>query len=185
MTHKPVGVGTSFAITTTAAASVPISVQTKSIRIVADQAAAHVSIGSSPVATVTDYFIPSGQSTVLLLEVGTQIVSGMTTGSYTTVTFAEGTGTVFGVGDYVSFTSTLQPYWNFTHQQVISVNTDASYDGSFSTGIGISYNSAAAGIMTAFTAPDGVMRKSIKVSARTSSGSGTLYAQQVQVTGAA
>jgi len=181
MTHRPVGVGTSFAITTTAAASVPISVQTKSLRIVADGAAAHVAIGYSPVAVVTDYIIPSGTSATLALDTGTQVVAGMTTGTYTSVTFAEGTGTVFEVGDYVTFTSTLQSYWNFTHQKVISVDNKASYDGVFSTGIGISFNSA--GILTAFTSPDGVLRRSVKVSARTTSGAGTLYAQQVQLTG--
>jgi len=181
MTHRPVGNGTSFAITTSPALSVPISVQTKSIRIVADQQNAHVAIGYSPTAAVTDYLIPAGTSATLTLDTATQVVAGISSGAITTVTFAEGTGTVFAVGDYVSFTSTIDSAWNFTHQRVISVDNRASYDGSFSTGIGISYNSIAVG--HDFTAPDGVLRRSVKISSRTSSGSGTLYAQQVQVTG--
>lgn len=181
MTHRPVGNGTSFAITTSSAVSVPLSVQTKAIRVVADQQNAHVAIGYSPTAAVTDYLIPAGTSATLALDTGTQVVSGISSGAITTVTFAEGTGTVFAVGDYVSFTSTIDSAWNFTHQQVISVDNRASYDGSFSTGIGIAYNSTA--LDHNFTAPDGVLRRSVKIAARTDTGTGTLYAQQVQVTG--
>lgn len=181
MTHRPVGNGTSFAITTSPAVSVPISVQTKSIRIVADQQNAHVAIGYSPTAAVTDYLIPAGTAATLALDTATQVVSGISSGAITTVTFAEGTGTVFAVGDYVTFTSAIDSAWNFTHQRVISVDNSASYDGSFSTGIGISFNSTS--LNHNFSAPDGVLRRSVKVSARTSSGSGTLYAQQVQIAG--
>lgn len=181
MTHRPVGNGTSFAITTSSAVSVPLSVQTKAIRVVADQQNAHVAIGYSPTAAVTDYLIPAGTSATLALDTGTQVVSGISSGAITTVTFAEGTGTVFAVGDYVSFTSATVPGWNFTHQRVISVDNRASYDGSFSTGIGISFNSSVG--FPASSPIDGVLRRSVKIAARTDTGTGTLYAQQVQVTG--
>ena len=86
----------------------------------------------------------------------------------------------FGVGDYVTLTASTQNYYNFTHIPVTEVFNTSSYDGYFSTRIGVGTNTT--GIATAFSDPDAILRNSFKVSAITDSGSGMLYSQQVQIT---
>ena len=92
----------------------------------------------------------------------------------------EGTESPFVVGDYVTLTSAGQSYYNFTHQPVTAVNTTTGFNGYYSKRITVATNTS--GIVTAFTASDGDMRKSVKVSAY-GTGSGALYYQQVQSAG--
>ena len=68
MTHRPVGAGSSFSFTGTATTSSAFSVQSDTLRIVAVGGAAHITIGSSPTATNTDYYVPSGGSVTLALQ---------------------------------------------------------------------------------------------------------------------
>jgi hypothetical protein len=96
------------------------------------------------------------------------------------VTVPEGTQVPFAVGDYVSLTASGQSYYDFTHQEVLSVDTSAGVDGYFQTRMTVNYNSS--GIVTAFSSPDATISNSNKVSAY-GAGSGTLYYQQVQISG--
>jgi hypothetical protein len=183
MTHRPVGAGSSFIFTAGAATtSSAFSVQSDTLRVVAVNAAAHVAIGTNPTATGTDYYIPSGQSATLALTKASNRVVGVTTGTTTIVTVPEGTQVPFGIGDYVTLTSNGQSYYNFSHAPVISVNTTSSVGGSYQTKMTVDYNSS--GIITAFNPIDAEVRISQKISAY-GLGSGTLYFQQVQVTGQA
>jgi hypothetical protein len=178
--HKPVGLGSSIAITSGAATtSSALSVQTKALRVVAVSAGAFIGIGTSPTAATTDYYVPSGGTAVLALTPASQRVVGIITGTTTTIDFPSGTGSPFVVGDYVTLTSVGQPYYNFTHQPVTVVNSTSGYDGYFSTRITVSTNTA--GIVTAFST-DGDLRDSIKISAY-GTGAGALYYQQVQIAG--
>jgi hypothetical protein len=178
--HKPVGLGNSIAITlATATTSSALSVQTKALRVVAVSAGAFIGIGTSPTAAATDYYVPSGGTAVLALSPASQRVSGITTGTTTTIDFPGGTGSVFVVGDYVTLTSVGQPYYNFTHQPVTAVDATSGVGGYFSSRIVVSTSTS--GIITAFST-DGDLRKSIKVSAY-GTGAGTLYYQQVQIAG--
>jgi hypothetical protein len=178
--HKPVGAGSSIAITSGAATtSSALSVQTKALRVVAVSAGAFIGIGTSPTASATDYYVASGTDAVLALTPASQRVSGITTGTTTTIDFPAGSGSAFVVGDYVSLTSAGQPYYNFTHQPVTAVDSSSGYNGYFSTRITVSTSTS--GILTAFST-DGDLRKSIKVSAY-GTGAGTLYYQQVQIAG--
>lgn len=178
--HKPVGLGSSITITSgSATTSTALSVQTKALRVVAT-AGAFIGIGTSPTASSTDYYVPSGGIAVLALSPASNRVVAITTGTTTTIDFPEGSGSPFVVGDYVSLTSIGQSYYNFTHQPVTSVNSSSGSGGYFSTRITVATNTT--GIATAFTAADGDLRKSIKVSAY-GTGSGVLYYQQVQIAG--
>jgi hypothetical protein len=179
--HKPVGLGIAVTITSaTAVISAPFSIQSDTLRVVAVDAATFVAIGTETVATATDYYVPSGGTATLALSPASNRVVGIVTGTTTTITFPEGTGSPFTIGDYVTLTSVGQPYYNFTYQAVTAVNRTSAYDGYYSTRITVAANTL--GIVTAFTVADGDLRKSIKISTF-GSGSGTLQSQQVQIAG--
>ena len=180
MTHRPVGAGSSFSFTGTATTSSAFSVQSDTLRIVAVGGAAHITIGSSPTATNTDYYVPSGGSVTLALTKASNRVVGITTGTTTTIDFAEGTQSPFGVGDSVTLTASGQSYYDFSHQIVTSVNTSSGVNGYHQSRIIVSYNSS--GIVTAFSSADASVTTSNKVSAY-GVGAGTLYYQQVQISG--
>ena len=179
-THKPVGLGTSIAIIpSTATTSSVISVQSDTLRVVADRAGTFVAIGTNSTVSSTDYYVPANGTATLALSPASQRVVAITTGTNTIINFPEGTGSPFTEGDYVTLTSIGQPYYNFTHQPVISVDRTSSYDGYFSTRVSIGTNTS--GILTAFSS-DGDLRKSVRVSSY-GNGNGVLYIQQVQISG--
>jgi hypothetical protein len=181
MSHRPVGAGASFTFSAgTATTSSSFSVQSSVLRVVAVNSAAHVLIGGNPSATVSDYYVPAGGTATLALTKASNRVVGVTTGTTTVVTVPEGTQVPFAVGDYVSLTASGQSYYDFTHQEVLSVDTSAGVDGYFQTRMTVNYNSS--GIVTAFSSPDATISNSNKVSAY-GAGSGTLYYQQVQISG--
>ena len=178
MSHKPVGVGASFSFTAgTATTSSAFSVQSSILRVVAVGGAAHISVGSTPSATAADYYVPSGGTATLAITKASNRVAGVTTGTTTIVTVPEGTQVPFGVGDYVTLSGSL--HHNFTHAQVLSVDTSSGVNGFFQTRMSVNYNSS--GIVTAFNSPDASVTASNKVSAF-GSGAGVLYHQQVQIT---
>jgi hypothetical protein len=183
MAHRPVGAGSSFTFTAgTATTSSAFTVQSNVLRVVAVGGAAFVSVGATPSATSADYYVPSGGTETLALTKASNRVVGVTTGTTTIVTVPEGTQVPFGVGDYVTLSASNQTYYNFTHQRVISVDTTSGVSGYHQTRMTIDYNSA--GIITAFSSADASVTASNKVSVF-GSGSGTLYYQQVQISGQA
>jgi hypothetical protein len=178
MSHKPVGVGASFSFTAgTATTSSAFSVQSSILRVVAVGGAAHISVGSTPSATAADYYVPSGGTATLALTKASNRVAGVTTGTTTIVAVPEGTQVPFGIGDYVTLSGSL--HHNFTHAQVLSVDTSSGVNGFFQTRMVVNYNSS--GIVTAFSSPDASVTASNKVSAF-GVGAGALYHQQVQIT---
>lgn len=184
MAHRPVGAGSSLTFTAGAASTSASSflVQSSVLRVVAVGGAVHVAVGCTPSATNSDYYIASGESATLALTKASNRVVGVTTGATTTVTVPEGTQVPFGVGDYVTLTATGQSYYNFTHQEVLSVDTSTGVNGYYQTRMTVNYNSS--GIVTAFAPTDATVSISNKVSTY-GVGSGTLYYQQVQITGQA
>ena len=183
MAHRPVGAGSSFNFTAGAAStSSAFSVQSNVLRVVAVGGAAHVAIGTEPTANTSSYYVPANQSATLALTKASNRVVGIATGTTTVITVPEGTQVPFGVGDYVSLTALNQSYYDFTHAPVISVDNSAGVGGAYQTKMTVSYNSS--GIITAFNPSDAEVRLSQKVSAY-GAGSGTLYFQQVQISGQA
>jgi len=184
MAHKPVGAGISLSTTAVSSLTTSFTVQSKVLRVTAVSAGAFVAIGTNPTATISDYYIPAGKSETLALTPGSNRVVGITTGTTTTIIFAEGTQSPFSVGDYVTLTVSGQTYYNFVHVPVKSTNNTSSYDGYFSERITVDYNSS--GIATAFASSSYAdLKRSTRVSARTEGGSGIVYIQQVQTTGQA
>ena len=178
MSHRPIGVGASFNFTAgTATTSTAFSIQSSVLRVVAVGGAVHISVGSTPSATSSDYYITSGGTETLALTKASNRVVGVTTGATTIVDVPEGTQVPFGVGDYVTLSGSL--YHNFTHAQVLSVNTSSGVNGFFQTRMIVNHNSS--GIVTAFNSPDASVTASNKVSAF-GVGAGVLYHQQVQIT---
>ena len=102
----------------------------------------------------------------------------MTTGTTTIVSVPEGTQVPFGTGDFVTLSGST--YHNFSHREVLSVDTTSSYDGYHQTRLTVDYNSS--GIVTAFSEQNSSITISNKVSAK-GLGLGTLYYQQVQISG--
>jgi hypothetical protein len=183
MAHRPVGTGKSISITGTASTTSAISVQSDVLRVVALGADAFVSIGTEPVAGLTDYLVPSGSSASLALTKASQRVVGIITGTTTIITCPEGTQMPFGVGDRVSLSGSNDSNYEtlINHSKVLSVDTSSNYNGYFQTRLVVDADTS--GILTAFSYSDATLRNSIKVSSRTNGGSGTLFVQQVQISG--
>lgn len=182
MAHRPVGIGSSSSISlATATKSNAFSVQSNVLRIVAVSSGVFVAIGTEPTASTADYYVAANSEVSLALSPASQRVTGITTGTTTIIDFPQGTGSPFQVGDYVTLVSSGQPYYNFTHQPVVSINNSSGVGGYYSTRVSIGTNTS--GILTAFNS-DGDLRKSLKIS-NYGMGSGTLYYQQVQISGQA
>jgi hypothetical protein len=184
MAHQPVGNGTSFAISSSNSRSVSILHQTDTLRVVAVGAPAHVAIGTNPTATNINYYIASNQeASISIGKPSSQRVVGVTTGTSTIIDFPEGTGSPFNVGDSVSLTVNGQSYYDFDHQIVSSVDTSSSINGYYNTRITVNYDSS--GILTSFNPKYAELRDSFKIGCISATGTGVLYAQQVQITGEA
>ena len=178
---RPVGVNTTFATSTSSAQSVVFAHQTDALRIVAEGAGVHVAIGTNPTATVDDYYIPILDAEQLAIgPVATNRITGITTGTKTTLDFAEGTASPFVIGDAVSLTVSGVSAFDFEHKIVSEVKGSSGVDGFFSTRIVVDYNSSS---VTAVYDQNNwaQLRESFKVAVKTESGTGKVFIQQVQV----
>jgi hypothetical protein len=185
MAHRPVGAGVSVSTSNVAAATTSFPIQSDTLRVVALGANAFVAVGTNPTASLTDYLIPAGTSATLALTKASQRVIGITTGTTTVITCPEGTQMPFGVGDKVTLSGANFAQYNelINNVDVLTVNTTSSYNGNFQTSIIVDANTS--GIITAFSSSDATLRRTNRVSAITSSGSGSIFAQQVQISGQA
>jgi len=187
MGHKPVGLNSSFAITsaTNVRGVDKTPQQSDSLRVVAKGAGCHVAIGTFPTASARNYYVHAGESEVISLgSVQTNKVVGVsTTGTDTIIDFAEGTGSPFGAGDAVTLSVIGQSYLNFTHKIVSSVDSSAGVNGFYSTRIVVDHDY---GVGYAHTNVIGQaeLRGSFMV-ASFGDGSGTIHYQQVQSSGGA
>ena len=182
--HQGIGTVTTLTTSATSARSGAIAHKSDSLRFVSVSQGHHVAIGTLPTGTTTDYYIPSGGEAILSIgRPASQRVVNVIVGTATTIDFPEGTGSPFAVGDAVTLTVTGQSDFDFEHKIVSSVDTSAGVSGYFSTRITVDHNSSS--VSDAFNPAYAELRGSLMVAARTDSGSGKLYVQQVQVTGAA
>ena len=180
MAHKPIGSGSSVSILSGAAStSSEFSVQSDTLRLVAVSSGVFVKIDSEPSVSSSDYYVAANSSATLALTPASQRVVGITTGETTIIDFPDGTGSPFQQGDYVTLTAPNQDYYNFSHKEVLLVNNSAGGGGYYSTRIVVNVNTA--GIVTTFN-DYGDLRKSLKVGTF-GTGAGTLYYQQVQISG--
>ena len=187
MTLRTVGAGTSITTSATSAQSGPISGKSTAIRVVATGQNTHVAIGTEPAAAVTDFVVPKDSAATLAFSNTSARIVSYTKGTTTILDFPEGTSSPFGVGDYVSLSCSSQTDFDFTHKRVKTVynkaRTSQAYAGEnyFGQRIIVEHNSGS--VSGTFNDPDATLRASFKVAARTDSGSGKLYIQQVQISG--
>ena len=194
MTLRTVGAGTSITTGAASQQSIPISGKSTAIRVVATGQNTHVAIGTEPAAAVTDFVVPKDSAATLAFSNTSAKVAAISTSTtYTLIDFPQGTASPFAAGDYVSLDladDSAQDYYEFTHKRVkqvySSARTSESYAGEnyFSQRIVVE-NDYGRNISTSLTDDNTTLRGSFKVAARTDSGSGTLYIQQVQISGEA
>ena len=192
MTLRTVGAGTSITTGTNSQQSIPISGKSTAIRVVATGQNTHVAIGTDPTAAVTDFVVPKDSAATLgFTNTSAKVAAISTSTTYTIIDFPQGTSSPFAVGDYVSLDladGSSQTSYNFTHKRVYAVydrgNTADAYAGEnyFGSRI-IIENDYGVNNNTPLIDNNTSLRASFKVAARTDSGSGKLYIQQVQISG--
>ena len=192
MTLRTVGAGTSITTGTNSQQSIPISGKSTAIRVVATGQNTHVAIGTDPTAAVTDFVVPKDSAATLgFTNTSAKVAAISTSTTYTIIDFPQGTSSPFGVGDYVSLDladGSSQTSYNFTHKRVYAVydrgNTADAYAGEnyFGSRI-IIENDYGVNNNTPLIDNNTSLRASFKVAARTDTGSGKLYIQQVQISG--
>ena len=191
--HKPVGTGVSIAIGA-ASTYVEFKQQSPYVRVVAVGEDCHVAIGTDPTAGATDYYIPDGGTAILSLDkVRSNRVVGVTTGVLTTFDFAEGTGSPVDSGQLVMLDITGNSVLSFgpgvgvatAHAAYVrEVNSNAGYEGYFSTRITVDFDSQDLAAADPPTFAWAQLHKVVRVAViNGSSGTGTAYIQQVQTAG--
>ena len=130
----------------TAVTTIGITLKSGYLRISTGTTGAYVDIGASPLATSNTLQIPGTSSIVVKDRVARQRLSGITTGTTTTLSFGEGNGNTFVVGDYVSIENGYPAGINTIHNQ-ITATTDSSiviaFDSSSLTGVAVTFATAA------------------------------------------
>ena len=194
MTLRTVGAGTSITTGTSSQQSGFISGKSTALRVVATGQNTHVAIGTDPTAAVTDFVGPKDSAATLAFSnTSAKVVSISTSTTYTLIDFPQGTSSPFGVGDYVTLdlaAGSDQDYYPFTHKRVYAVydkgRTAYARQGEnwFGQRIVIE-NDYGRNISTSLLDNNTTLRASFKVAARTDTGSGKLYIQQVQISGEA
>ena len=194
MTLRTVGAGTSITTGTSSQQSGFISGKSTALRVVATGQNTHVAIGTEPTAAVTDFVVPKDSAATLAFSnTSAKVVSISTSTTYTLIDFPQGTSSPFGVGDYVTLDladGSDQDYYPFTHKRVYAVydkgRTAYARQGEnwFGQRIVIE-NDYGRNISTSLLDNNTTLRASFKVAARTDTGSGKLYIQQVQISGEA
>ena len=186
--HNPVGSVITLTTSATSAQSTQFDQQSDTVRIVATSGNNHVAIGSTPVAVVTDYLVQaSGESFLSLGPILSQRVTMVSAGSSTEIKFPEGVkGSPFAVGDTVSLSG--KSGWTFEHAHITGITYPSYTSDDQRTVVTVAYDSS--GWSGTWTDDDenpsgdtGTLRRSFMVAARTDTGSGKIYIQQVQITG--
>ena len=123
--QNPVGDLVSVNGGSSSAQSSAIPHKTKYIRVVSVGGTdAYVAIGTNPTASATTYRLIGDQPEILSIgNPRSQVVVGIESGSTTKITFQEGTGSQFIVGDRVNLTVTGQSDYDFTDKIVTAVDT--------------------------------------------------------------
>ena len=186
MAHRAVGAGQSIALAGTAATSSAFKVQSSVMRVVAKGAPAFVAIGTEPVASTSDYYVPAGGTATLAMTKASQRVVDIIVGAATTLVCPEGTQMPFVVGDRVTIQDSSDSNYDtkISNAQVTNVYTSSDRSGYFQTRIKVSADTS--GISTAFDPGcHASLYRSNSVSALTPDGAtgGVLYVQQVQTSG--
>lgn len=161
---QTVGVITAASGTAVNTAAIPL--KSGYLRVSAQANPATVSTAST--ATASDLYVAVGESVVLKERVARQQVTGITTGTTTTVTFGENYGNPFNVGDYVAIENGYPSGINTTFALVTAVTQSS---------LTLSFNSAS---VTGVAVTGTTVARSIQLSAMGSGGSATMHVTEVQ-----
>jgi len=155
---------------TASVASTTGSIALKSgyIRISTGSTGAYVDINNDPIATVNSFHIPPVSSEVIKQRVARQVISGITTGTTTTITFGENYGNPFTTSDYVTIENAYPSGINTSHSQV-TATTDSS--------ITINFNSST---ITGIAVTNATVARSVKLSALGEGGQAEVSIVEVQ-----
>ena len=184
MAHQPVGAGFSFATSQTSAGQA-FTVQSDTLRVVAKGAGQHVAIGTTGPATTADYYVPAGGSATLNIgRVSSIPIEGIAKGANTVITLAEGMGNPFKVDDVITISGVTGVTGFNTTAKVVSIQEARTIGyAQFGAKLTVDHDSRALNSDNAVTTA-AEARRTLTVAARTDSGSGKLYVQQVQISGA-
>ena len=185
-------VGATGTVTATASnvKSGAISQQSSYLRVVATAAPAQVAVGGDPTASATTLYLAQNVPEIISIgAVRAQPIANFGKGATTTITFYEGQGTQFVVGDYVTLTAPGQTGFAFSHQEVTAIN-DSNAAGSPGTqGYGriitVDYDSSSvSGDWSATLTNQSDLRASFKLGGiRVGGTNSVIYYQQVLITG--
>lgn len=117
-----------------AASSNPIALKSGYIRvsIASSGVGCYVAIGTNPTATVNDFHIGTYTAEVLKERLARQRITGISTGTTTTLTFGENNGNPFLLTDYVSIENAPTTGINTSHNSIVSM-TDSSVTINFNS----------------------------------------------------
>ena len=189
-------VGATGTVTATASnvKSGAISQQSSYLRVVATAAPAQVAVVGDPTASATTLYLAQNVPEIISIgAVRAQPIANFGKGTTTTITFYEGQGTEFVVGDYVTLTAPGQTGFAFSHQEITAVNDRASSGVGALTGqtegfgriITVDYDSSSvSGTWDTALTYESDLRASFKLGGiRVGGTNSVIYYQQVQITG--
>lgn len=154
-----------------AATTAGIALKTGYIRVSTASTGAYLEIGNNPVATVNSFHMPTQSTEILKERIARQKISGITTGTTTTITFFENSGNPFLVNDYVAIEGATTAGINTAHTQVLSVSPSQ---------IVINFNSTSlVGVSVGSTA---TVARSVKISAMGTTSTSPISIAEVQIT---
>ena len=183
MAHQPVGDSQTIDTSATSA-RVQFAVQTDTVRVVPISQNVHVAIGTTATATTSDYFVRAGTPATLNLGRASSIgIAGITKGASTVVDLSEGMGNPFKVNDVLTISGVTGVTGFNTTAKVVSIQEARTIGyAQFGAKLTIDHDSRALNSDNAVTTA-AEARRTLTVAARTDSGSGKLYVQQVQISG--
>ena len=183
MAHQPVGDSQTIDTSATSA-MVQFAVQSDTVRVVPISQNVHVAIGTTAVATTSDYFVPKETSATLNLGRASSMgIADITKGASTVIPLSEGMGNPFKVADVLTISGVTGVTGFNTTAKVVSVQEARTIGyAQFGAKLTVDHDSRALNSDNAVTTA-AEARRTLTVAARTDSGSGKLYVQQVQISG--
>ena len=189
MAHRPVGTGQSFATAGVAYTSSAFNIQSSVLRLVTTDAPAFVAIGTDPIATNADYYIPANTEATLGLTKGSIAIEDISSTNPCVIDCPEGMQMPFTVQDRVTLVDVNDNDSNWTtlisHAEVTAVDTTAGSSGYYGTRLTLG-NVNTSGISTDYKSSlkGNSLVLSTKVSGISTGGQkGAVYIQQVQISG--
>ena len=184
MAHQPVGDSQTIDTSATSA-MVQFAVQSDTVRVVPISQNVHVAIGTTAVATTSDYFVPSGTPATLNLGRASSMgIADITKGASTVITLSEGMGNPFKVNDVLTISGVTGVTGFNTTAKVVSIQ-EARTIGYAQFGAKLTIGHDSRGLFAGdadFTNTQ--LRRELTVSAVTDhTTTGQLFAQQVQISG--